>query len=167
MLIYNPTYDIYHGVFRILRILEILEIKPYRIEFIRIADFYFLFPHLFSDIRMPNKFRKLKSQTANLKTNYNEVPNHKGLLRELLKCQLMAIKSIAGAGLIDKEKFQKGVVVRTSKQLPEKLIELIKLDKEYRSYINDVILALSELTLQGPDGLKARTKLMEFRYDIV
>ena len=70
MLIYNPTYDIYHGVFRILRILETLEIKPYRIEFIRIADFYFLFPHLFSDIRMPNKFRKLKSRTANLKNNY-------------------------------------------------------------------------------------------------
>ena len=145
----------------------VLEIKPYRIEFIRIADFYFLFPHLFSDIRLPNKFRKLKNQMASLKNNYNEVPNYKGLLRELLKCQLLAIKSIAGAGLIDKGKFQKGVVIRTSKQLPEKLIDLINFDKEYRRYINDVILVLSELNLQGPGGLKARTGLMEFRYDIV
>ncbi len=167
MLIYNPTYDVYHGVFRVLRILETLEIKPYRIEFIRIADFYFLFPQLFSEIRMPNKYRKLKKQMADSKNNYNEVPNHKGLLRELLKCQLMAIKSVAGAGLIDKDNFQKGIVIRSSKELPEKLFELIDLDKEHRGYINDVILALSEITLQGPNGLKARTNLMEFRYDII
>lgn len=167
MLIYNPTYDIYHGVFRVLRILETLEIKPYRIEFIRIADFYFLFPQLFSEIRMPNKYRTLKTQMANSKNSYNEVPNHKGLLRELLKCQLIAIKSVVGAGLIDKENFQKGIVIRSSKELPTKLIDLIKSDEEKRSYINDVIHALSELTLQGPNGLKARTNLMEFRYDII
>ncbi len=167
MLIYNPIYDIYHGVFRILRILETLEANPYQIKFMRIADFYFLFPHLFSEIRLPRKYLKLKRQMVTYKNNYNEVPNHRGLLRELLKCQLIAMKSVAGAGLIDKEKFQKGVVIRTSKILPENLIEVINQDKEKRSYINDVMLALSEITLQGPDGLKARTKLLEFRYDIV
>ncbi len=167
MLIYNPIYDIYHGVFRILRILETLESNPYRLEFIRIADFYFLFPHLFSEITLPRKYTKLKRQMATYKNNYNEVPNHKGLLRELLKCQLMAIRSVAGAGLIDKEKFQKGVVIRSSKTLPKNLIEVIAQDQEERSYINDVILALSDITLQGPGGLKARTNLMEFRYDIV
>ena len=104
---------------------------------------------------------------ADLKNDYTNVPNHKGLFNELSKYQLMAIKSIAGAGLVDKQNFQKGIIIRSARRLPRELFKIIEYDKEQRTYVTDIILALSEIVLQGPNGLKARSELMEFRYDIV
>jgi len=43
---------------------------------------------------------------------------------------------------------------------------LIQYEKSHNETLSQIIIALSEIPLNGPKGLKFRTGLMEYRYDV-
>lgn len=166
MLTYNPAYDLYHCAYRILKILNFLPNEEYRIETIRIIDFFVLFPEQIADITLPARYRKLKNILATQKNSYNDIPNKKRIFRELEKFQILAIESLAGMGFLDPHTIKSGFVKKSNKQLPDDIYEMIERD-ESKNITREYINILASFDLLGPNGLKARTKLMEYKYDAI
>lgn len=164
MLVYHPLYDAYHCVFRILLIAEKLGSVP--IDMVRLLDFYILFPARITKIRLPADLsygRPLASRQFN---PYHDVSNSQSVFRELTVIQDAALHCIVGAGLIDKTRFEEGIVSRTRDRLPEEIVRRLSAYREQRPEILDFILdKLSGVHIYGDDGLKDRTGLMEYRYD--
>lgn len=165
MLIYHPAYDAYHCLFRMLAILE----RTGRVEVdkLKILDFYILFPSMLSDIKMPRNFIGIKKIASGIYNQYHDPINPKVAFKEMRYIQEAAIKCMLAAGYIISEDLDSGYVQRSKKELPSEIALKMKSfldDKEpFSSFItND----LSTFHLAGPDGLKARTQLMEYRYDI-
>jgi hypothetical protein len=55
MLSYHPSLDLHHTILRILQIFIYDKEKCYKIDEIRILDFYITFPELISEIRVTKK----------------------------------------------------------------------------------------------------------------
>ena len=57
MLIYNPAYDIYHTMYRIL-LLSSRIVNSIEIDKLKILDFYYVYPTELLDIKKPVGFKK-------------------------------------------------------------------------------------------------------------
>ncbi|NKG03002.1 hypothetical protein GO287_04934 [Ralstonia solanacearum] len=78
-----------------------------------------------------------------------------------------ALRSIAASGLIDMEPFAAGYVIRTNTPLPESLeIKLTEFVEANQPIAEGILTGLSQIPLLGQNGLKDRSQLMEFRYDV-
>lgn len=165
MLIYHPAYDAYHCVFRMLAIINSIQLLE--IDKARLLDFYLIFPSAIANIRLPQNLSSGRKMSKNLKNSYRDPINSSSLFRELYQIQISALKCIAASGLIDINKFSKGVIERTEQPIPEDLLRQIGVFLANHGDVAKFILNdLSALPLNGPDGLKHRTELMEYKYDL-
>lgn len=165
MLIYHPAYDAYHCIFRILAIAE--SIPQVEIDKARLLDFYLLFPSAVASIRLPASLkdaRKLAKSVANV---YHDPVNPATTFREMRYIQEASLKCIAASGLIDRELFEAGFISRTNVKMPMKLHYKVGEFLASRQPVADIVLqGLAEIPLRGYDGLKHRTELMEYKYDV-
>ncbi|EON87829.1 ABC-three component system middle component 5 [Plesiomonas shigelloides] len=165
MLIYHPAYDAYHCLFRMLAIIE--KAGKVEVDKLKILDFYILFPSMISDIRMPRQFSKIKKVAGRFYNEYHDPINPNVTFKEMRHIQDTAMKCMLATGYIQADEFDVGYVVRTEKNLPEKLtLEMKEFLDEKEPVSGFITNHLSKFDLSGSDGLKSRTKLMEHRYDI-
>lgn len=165
MLVYHPAYDAYHCLFRMMAIIE--RTGKLEIDKLKILDFYILFPSLLSDVKMPRQFVSFKKKAKQSYNEYHDPINSRGIFNEMRKIQDAAIKCMLATGYIDSDDLSHGYVMRTSKELPEKIaLEMDKFIDNKKPLSSFIIQNLAKFHLTGPDGLKARTQLMEHRYDI-
>lgn len=167
MLIYHPAFDIYHGIFRLLRLLNRMERQPYPIERVRILDFYLLFPDLLLDFSFTRETLPLKKQLAALPVRYEDLPDPKLLFNRLEPYQLAALSKLADSGYLDESSLESSEVLRTEKELPERFRNLMRsADNRFPDLINALSGPLAKLDLYGKSGLKQRSDLFEYRYDL-
>lgn len=165
MLIYHPAFDAYHCVFRLLALTEM--VSRIEVEKVRLLDFYLLFPSAIASIRLPQELkeaRKLAKASANI---YHDPINPATTFRDMHHIQEAALKCIAAAGFIDIKQFEVGFVVRTSMKIGDDL--KVKVDHFLSSrqpITNVVVNHLASIPLRGHDGLKHRTELLEYKYDV-
>ena len=165
MLIYHPAYDAYHCIFRMLAIVNV--IPNLEVDKARLLDFYLLFPSAMSKIRLPQALshaRIIARAAANI---YRDPINPSATFRELHHIQEAALKCIAASGIINIKSYELGIIVRTELAIPEDLSN--KLDVFVASQTESTQFVLKELStipLKGINGLKDRTELMEYRYDV-
>lgn len=165
MLLYHPLCDAYHTVFRVLQLLEARSDKAYQIDQLRIMDFYMVFPSLINQIRFPKSGLKYKKQFKAM-TSYEDKSSPKVLLLRAEPYQMLALRYLQGLGLVDGESMGNGIVKRTTKALPEDLAtKITEKDVAMKEQIDFLVKVLAELEMSGENGLKARTDLMEYRYD--
>lgn len=80
--------------------------------------------------------------------------------------QMSAIKCLASYGFVDSKSLSKNRIRKTGKQIPEELlIKINELNNQKGNVIKLVTSDLVELPLFGDKGWKARTGLLEFKYD--
>lgn len=165
MLIYHPAYDAYHCLFRMLAILE----KAGRVEVdkLKILDFYILFPSMLSKVKMPREFFGIKKIASAICNQYHDPINPKVAFKDMRYIQDAAIKCMLASGYIIADELDSGYVKRSEKALPAKIALKVKgfLD-ENEPFSSFITSELATLSLLGSEGLKARTQLMEYRYDI-
>ncbi|EEZ5683172.1 hypothetical protein LOX07_000261 [Escherichia coli] len=164
MLVYHPAYDAYHCLFRMMAIME--NTNRLEIDKLKILDFYILFPALLSEVKMPREFIKIK-KTAKLHHNeYHDPLSPRIIFKEMRQIQDAALKCMLATGYIDSNDFSNGFVSRTNKQLPLNLaLEMGVFLERKEPFSSFITQKMAKFHLTGPDGLKARTKLMEYRYD--
>ena len=166
MLVYNPAFDPYHSAFRIMRILEKSEGKILKIEFVRILDFYLTFPALASKIRLRIMDRRWKKHFLQFDNPYHFTGTPKMVLQQMEPFQRTALCGLVARGIINKDEFIKGNIAWGKVTLPKELKELIKEANEREHDVIDFLVGtLLEFDLYGCDGIKARTGLLEFKYD--
>ena len=164
MLIYHPAYDTYHCLFRMIALIE--HVNEIEVDKARILDFYLLFPALVSEIRMPHNYSSMKKEAKKYSNIYRDPINVRSTFRDMYEIQMAAIRCLAATGLVEMDCLEKNIIKRTDKSVPDGLLLSINNFINTNKIINTFIIdTLSKFHLVGKDGLKDRTKLMEFRYD--
>ena len=170
-LTYEPAFDALHAAFRALRLRAVLSAdQPLHRDHVRIMDYYQLFPHRVGQIRLMPQHRKYKRLAATYEDRkpYGEQPDDKLLFDRMEPLQITALDALAVQSLIDEKRWINGQVAPTAKELPDELNARIKEVNAADAPLEEFLKVLaSEYELSGPNGLKARTGLLEYRQDAV
>jgi hypothetical protein len=166
MLVYHPAFDVDHACFRALELLELHQDHAMSVDQLRILDFYFVFPHLLANARLLPAHKGIKSKLLKRRNDYNHVADPRALMREMRGVQQAALGSLAARRMIDVESLRENMAKRTSRALPAPVQRLIDDQPTEDAEIAQFLARdLSSLPLNGQNGLKARTGLVEHRYD--
>lgn len=166
MLLYHPARDGHHSAFRILRILAASNGASFERDTIRILDFLLIFPQAIAETRLPKDLKSFRSSFAAQKNCYHFNGSPRLVLLQMAPLQDMALRLLASRNLIELSLLLDSIVKRTEAPVPPKVSELIDLrNAEETTTVDFLVKHLATLPLSGPDGLKARTGLMEHRYD--
>ena len=168
MLVYHPAFDMHHCVFRMVRLLNRLPPGEYHIERMRILDFYLLFPCQLPKFRFPRPLMRQRKTFEGRSNQYEKLTDPYRIFLRLAPFQQEAFGCLAAHGLINPVRLAEGMVARTTTFLPARLKATAE---EADSLVSDVIDLLTgplkDIDLYGKDGLKARSDLFEYRYDLV
>lgn len=166
MLIYHPAYDAYHCVFRILLAVDVLQSVD--LPKLRILDFYLTFPAEIGSIRLPREHMAARKESQRMLNEYHGPLNAKKTFQDMEHIHVAAVRALAAANLLDKAKLQESVAVRTQTPIPESILKVLDSARQREPKMTDYIIrGLGAIPTQGIDGLKARTDLLEYRYDVI
>ena len=161
MLVYHPAFDSYHCLFRSISILEVC--GKCEVERLRILDFCLAFPTTVAKFRLPPGRSAVKKAAMSESNPYRDPISARVMFANLTAIQMAAFSCLTATGLATLEA---GVLTRTQTALPEAIRErCLRMQVQEHTFFNTLLLQLNALPLFGPDGLKARSELMEFRYD--
>lgn len=163
MIIYHPGYDVHHCSYRILNVLSSVDDGVLHHDALKLIDFYYVYPHLLKKItQLPRPLNHQKRKIENIKDPFEITPNPKSLFFELSSIQESALDSLSQKLLVSSV----SQMIRINKSsLPDGLIEMFKIDEFGRSDVFDILVnKFPKAKLNGANGLKARSGLMEYRY---
>lgn len=165
MLIYHPAYDAYHCVFRMLSILSVIPSLEY--DKARLLDFYLTFPSAVQGITLPKTLTHGKRLAKKFENVYHDPFDPSFIFKDMRAIQISAVGCLVASGIVNRASYSDGVIVRTDVKLPISLETRISDFLASRPEIGDFILHdLAMLPLRGVNGLKHRTGLLEYKYDI-
>lgn len=168
MLVYKSAFDIYHCMFRIVALLD--DCPKYEIGYdrARIFDYFFAFPH-----RAAVKIKHIrgsgfsKGQFKTTQNNYLSNQEDKQLFFKMSKVFEGATRCLAAYGEIDVDNLKKGILKLKSRNLAIAASKALpSLDPTRRRLLELFTGPFHSIHMAGDDGLKARTGLVEHRYDI-
>lgn len=169
---YVAAFDPFHAIFRTFSLLQFgVGINP-EINRVRIFDFYLCFPQLinsFEGARDIAGFIKAKNKTkAHYPDNpYLTLPPPKQLFQRMEQHQLAGLNTLAALGFLDSDAFQKEIVTKSTKMPTDRLLADVTKFIQSNSELFELIGLMAQLPLSGPNGLKKRSDLEEFRYDAI
>jgi hypothetical protein len=163
MLIYHPAFDAYHCVFRLLAILD--RVNRIEVDKARILDFYLVFPSAVDAIKLPSTMRHARRVAKAKKNPYRDPISPIATFKGMHQIQSAALRCIAASNLISAEQLENEIAERTSTALTTDVQDSVRGFIERNTPVFEIIAQLSDIPLSGADGLKARTSLLEYRYD--
>lgn len=166
---FQPAFDAFHAVFRLLRLRDLVaSIGPLPYQKIQILDFYLLFPNQIQNIRLAprhQRLKKLSERYAHMKP-YGELPDIRLLFERMAPMQTAAVQTLSAKSIISSAALEKGEVSATETSIPPELAERVRKINESEADLMEFLATLAkDYSLSGDNGLKARTGLMEHRYD--
>jgi hypothetical protein len=166
MILYHPAKDINHCIYRMITILLNCE-SEISIDTLRLFDFYASFPHLIITISpWPQDIKKFKVYISKIPKPFEVISNRRRLFFDMADVQKSAITTLFSKGTLDIVSYSNGMITLDKKSIPQGLVTSIKQNKLINS---DVLKVLTEGLLQteweGTKGLKARSGLLEYKYD--
>lgn len=167
---FQPALDPLHAVFRILRLRSIIASRgPMETDHVRILDFYLLFPFRIKAIRFKREDKAVRKLTPSFDslTPYVNPPEDRVLFRRMLPMQGAALQTLASRSLISADYLSDGRVTVTDVPPPPGLAQRLNEANMRDEGVLNILNLLASYELHGPDGLKARTGLLEYRYDAV
>jgi hypothetical protein len=165
MLAYNPAYDIYHCIYRMIFILKKIKTdEPIEIDRLRIIDFYLVFPYLISEIKFPRETSGIKKSFLPYSTKYRKVTNKFVTFQTMKPLQDQAIDYLCLKGYIyySHEEMVAPTLLINSFNAPLRDFYFKDVPEVVEQKLFNFIL---NYNFYGKDGLKDRTSLMEFKYD--
>lgn len=168
MLMYHPAQDINHCVYRILLVLEKSEHESLSIDIYRLIDFYTVFPYLLSLIKtLPKPINKHRKIFSAIPAPFESLKNTKRIMHELELLQTIAFQNLLAKDLLCKEAFNKGILQRSLSKLPSELYQSLDASRLVNeSWFMAIINDFPKTKFIGKNGIKARTGLMEYKYDM-
>ncbi|MCS2609173.1 ABC-three component system middle component 5 [Halomonas dongshanensis] len=167
MLIYHPAFDANHCLYRIVSILHSANKTGVSWSLLRLLDFYYLFPAQLKEISpWPSQISKYKRLLKNIPQQYEDINNSPRVFYDLEKFQKTAVLELIAKGIVSKESFEADKLCLVDDALPPSFIAYMKSDEFFNKDEFKIITeALPMVGLNGPQGLKKRSGLMEYIYD--
>lgn len=167
MLIYDPALDSYHTAIRILSILD-KNIEGLEIDLVRILDFYLAYPSKVQEIRLPTQFRYAKKEAGRINTVYRKPPSGKTQFERMKPVFVAALHGLVAAGFLNTNFIKNGILLINFEKIPTDLrIAMQAFVSRQQTIKTFIIESLPTISLYGAGGLKERTGLLDFKYDIV
>lgn len=164
MIIYHPSYDTHHCAYRYLNLLLSFPNRQCDKTLLSFVDFYYVYPHLLNEIKkLPSPLQRFKPFISGIKSPFEITPNSKVLYFELRSLQSVALANLQSRGLVT---VNNNNVLLIETKLPSSLIKAFKDDSFNKTEIFKLLVnEFPKVQLSGENGLKARTGLMEYKYD--
>jgi hypothetical protein len=149
-------------------ILEVSDNDEIHLDLFRIIDFYTLFPHLIKKIKpFPNELRMYQKFIKDVPDPYERIGNMKRVMFELEAVQTTALQNLLAKGFIDLEAFKLKKIRRSKICVPSAITNEISSNEIATSeWFRMLVNCFCHIKVKGKAGLKSRTGLMEFRYDL-
>ena len=165
MLIYHPYKDANHCAYRLLSILSACRV-PVNLNYLHIADFYHLFPSQLKHIdKWPRKNSVIYNAIQKIPESYEYIDNPRKIFFELKTIRANVLINLLSKNLI--ECTTDNLITIKHQKLPLSLVKQIDNDEFRRSSEFQIITTkMKDLKLHGESGLKSKSGLMEYRYDI-
>lgn len=164
-LVYHPAFDAYNALLRIARLLLAFP-AGLDVAALRILDFYLLFPEAISKARMTPQLRSaVKRLSAQPRFPYDKVPASRSLFERMEAPHEAARQTLVSKGFI---KPTTGRMILQQSLLPTELLDLALEHNKNEEHLVSALVAIGEaFPTNGPNGLKDRSGLLEYRYDVV
>jgi hypothetical protein len=166
VLIYHPAFDAYHCIFRMLAITS--EHRVLEFAKLRIIDFFLCFPAEVANVQLPQEHVEVKKLARTAQNSYRGPISAVRTFRDLEPIQAAAARLLALTGVFSTVELEDGRIVRTGQALPEDLQRISSGVTAFSTPLEKfILLQMTNIPLTGLGGLKQRTGLMEYRYDII
>lgn len=164
---YHPISDPYHCAYRILSLMGSAIDQEYELEKFRILDFYCLFPSLLLSIRKTNEVRDALKEIdkSYLRVPYQILPDTRTLFRQVEGVHKAATAHLASRGILNMDAFKAGAIKITDAANQIAIAKQTFNNNPMKDFVSVVSKEVNAISLHGVNGLKARTGLLEFRYD--
>ena len=167
---YNPAFDLYHSIFRMAHIAAKLEDgESLDVDKVRIWDFYLLFPDKVYNIHIHHDEEKIKEYRNTIKRQNNPYDYHgdnRKLFEWIKPVQVSALGCLVSCGILNKEKFEGGYVcVGNRQELSTFLQKAGTITPREHNVLAFMSYLSRAMSMTGISGLKARTELLDFKYD--
>lgn len=168
---YQPAFDAYHTVFRLLRLRQAIPLEAaLPRDHIRLLDFYLLFPFLSTELRLfkhHQHYRKLARRYASDRP-YGDLPDKRVLFHRMTPIQIAALETLVKKNIICAEDYRRGTILFTPATLPKPMqVRVDQANKQDEELLAFLLTLATEYDFLGPGGLKARSNLMEYAYDAI
>lgn len=170
-LTYNEAFDPYHAVFRFIRLHQACDISE-RLPFdtLRILDFYLLFPFRLQSMRLfsdDKEWRKL-SRSYEDQAPYLTMPHDGSIFPKMEPFQQVGATSLVRNGYLSAEAWGENEIQFTSRAFSPAVVKRCAELNTQMAAFTDVLCQLKlRYPLNGRNGLKDRTGLLEYRYDSI
>ena len=170
MILYNNAFDLYHTIFRILHLLnKVSDDEVIEIDRIRIWDYYVLFTNEILKVKPKRDEKEFKKILEMLKANnnpYQQIYDQKKTLEKIKPYQLAALNSLASYNITEKDSLLREEIKINSSEILKKYVESVgDLSNREKNIVAIMTSVFRNISLQGNDGLKKRTDLIEYKYD--
>jgi hypothetical protein len=166
MLVYHPAFDPYHCAFRMLALLERAPGSEWEHEKIRLLDFFLVFPETLATFQFVKGKPSIKAYAASMRNPFNSPSQPRRLLFQMRPLQTAALDGLSRGGLLQSGLYAVGLIRRSQRPLPEGFISRLSNPQSVdHNVLAHVAGELGSMGLFGPQGLKARSSLLEHRYD--
>ncbi len=167
MNIYHPAFDTYHAAFRLLLLSTRVDFEEAECHRIQLWDYYYLFPYQITKMRFPRELYHFKQLFDFAENPYNSVLDGHNLFARMEPFQRAAMNYLVSVDLIERESLANCIFQRTQKPIPAELNSLFfNLDAIHENVIELFRSEMGSMALNGQNGFKDRTHLLEFRYDL-
>lgn len=163
MIIYHPFRDANHCSYRIISLLYKNENKVNE-EHLDFMDFYYLFPDQLKNIdNWPRSNSKLAVKIQSIARSYENIDNPRRIFFELNIIRTNTLAHLFSKGILS---IEEGYICLNAKKLPEPLVHCLENDNFRLDFVFSILAnEIPKLSIKGNKGLKAKTNLMEYRYD--
>lgn len=161
-------FDAYHCALRLASIAADCDLEAIEWDRMRILDFFAACPHLLKTIRLPVELRSRKRILKTVREPYESFPSTARLFFQLGEIQATAARLLVASGVFARDAMLTGLVeLGEGEHRP--VLGHITEQAQFRSseWYRFITKDLCKLPLQGKDGLKERSGVMEFRHDPV
>lgn len=143
---------------------------PIEIDRLRIWDYYLLYPNKMANIKLKKDEADIKILIKNYiirpENTYEKVINDRKVFEKIKPYQMTAIKCLASYGIINKNYLIHNKITLISKNIFDKYSKDFKeLTVQEENSISLLTSHFYQLPLNGVNGLKFKTNLLESKYD--
>lgn len=170
MLIYDPALDPYHSSVRILAIASSsaeanIELA---LDAARIIDYFLVYPSKLLNFRLPKEHRVIRTDAKAHENPYRHAIGMRTSFERIRPVFFAALNGLVAAKLIDFDAMKRGILRLSEQGLPEDLAVAVSRFRTRQSPVGKFILStMITIPVNGIDGLKHRSSLLEHRYDTV
>lgn len=167
-LAFEPAYDPYHAAFRVLQQVTFHNWAPVPIPRLKVLDLYLAEPARCTEIRLSGKLRASAKLAAECQPSiYGRRPASTAMFNRMSPIQDAAIQTLVLQGILDGDAFGQKLALRTELLLSDALeARILEINASLVNLLTFLCKDLEAIPFDGIKGLKDRTGLGEYRYDV-